>query len=102
MARSAPEASRQHEVGAKGEWLDGRFNAALALFNLTKSNIVAADVAHPGFNLGVGKVRSRGYELSLQGEPLPGWSLVASANYAKPYVLRGTSAACCASSAAFR
>lgn len=93
-----PELSRQHEVGAKATWLNGRLGASLALFDLTKTNIVAGDPAHPGFNQAVGEVRSKGYELHLQGSPGERWNLLASLNYARPLVEKGTDAACCATS----
>jgi iron complex outermembrane receptor protein len=85
-----PEFSRQHEIGAKAEWLDGRVNAAVALFELTKTNVVGADPDNPSFNLATGRVRSRGYELSLQGALTPRWNVVASLNHARPYVQQGT------------
>jgi len=93
-----PEFSRQHEVGAKASWLGGRFDAALALFDLTKTNIVAGDPAHPGFNQAVGEVQSKGYELHIQGSPTDRWDVLASWNYARPLVKQGTDTACCATS----
>lgn len=93
-----PERARQHEVGGKTVWLDGRLDAALALFDLTKTNIVAGDPAHPGFNQAVGEVQSRGVELHVQGSPTERWNVLASWNYARPLVSKGTDAACCATS----
>jgi len=88
-----PEWSQQHEVGAKGEWLAGRLNATLALFQLTKYNIASADLAHPGFNVGVGKVRSTGYELNVQGALTDRWNILLNDSYARPYVVIGASGA---------
>lgn len=93
-----PEFARQQEVGAKSIWLDGRLDAALALFELTKTNIVAGDPAHPGFNQAVGEVQSRGVEMHIQGSPTERWNVLASWNYARPLVVEGTDTACCATS----
>lgn len=85
-----PETSKQHEIGAKSEWFDGKLMATLALFHLRKFNIATGDDDHPGFNRTIGRVRSTGYEFNLQGEPWPGWSVLFNHNYAAPYVEVGT------------
>lgn len=66
-----PEITKSAEVGAKLELLDGKLTGTLALFELTKSNVLAADPANPGFSLPIGRARSRGVELDLAGK-LPG------------------------------
>lgn len=88
-----PEFSKQHEVGGKLELLDGRLLAQAAVFELTKENIASGDPAHPGYNIGVGRVKSTGYELSLQGALSPNWNLLGTYNYARPYVEVGASGA---------
>lgn len=88
-----PEKSRQNEIGAKSAWFDGRLNAAAAAFNLTKYNIASADLANPGFNIGVGEVRSTGFELDLQGALTPAWNMLANYTRARPYVVKGASGA---------
>lgn len=85
-----PEFSRQHELGAKFSLLESRLIASAALFSLTKENIATADVFHPGYNLGVGRVKSTGYELSLQGALTEKWNVLSTYNYARPYVEEGT------------
>ena len=86
-----PEWSKQHEVGAKGEWLSGRLNATLAVFELTKFDIASADLTHPGFNIGVGQVRSRGYEINLQGALTDRWNILLNHSSARPLVIVGAS-----------
>lgn len=74
------------EVGLKGEVFDGRVNLSAALFRLEQTNLARADesIAPDPTNACAGqcyeaadKVRSRGIDLGLSGEPLPGWSLSA-------------------------
>lgn len=66
-----PETSRSAEVGAKLSLLDGKLTGTIALFNLTKNNVLAADPANPGFSVPIGRARSRGLEVDLNGK-LPG------------------------------
>lgn len=66
-----PETSRSAEIGAKLNLLDGKLTGTIALFNLTKDNVLAADPANPGFSVPIGRARSRGLEVDLNGR-LPG------------------------------
>lgn len=67
----APETSRSFEIGAKFSLFDGALDATIALFNLEKHNVLAADLANPGFSLPIGAARSRGLEIDIAGR-LPG------------------------------
>lgn len=66
-----PETSKSAEVGAKFGLLDGALEGTVSLFTLSKSNVLAADPANPGFSLPIGKARSRGLEVDIAGK-LPG------------------------------
>jgi iron complex outermembrane receptor protein len=88
-----PEFSKQHEIGAKLNLMDSRLLAQAAVFRLTKENIASGDPLHPGYNVGVGRVRSTGYELSLQGALGSNWNVLSTYNYARPYVEIGSSGA---------
>lgn len=66
-----PETSKSAEMGAKFGLLDNRLQGTVSVFALSKSNVLAADPANPGFSLPVGKARSRGVEVDLNGK-LPG------------------------------
>jgi iron complex outermembrane recepter protein len=67
----APETSRSYEIGVKFALFDGALEATVALFNLEKRNVLAADLANPGFSLPIGAARSRGIEVDIAGR-LPG------------------------------
>ncbi|MCX7103508.1 MAG: TonB-dependent receptor [Methylobacter sp.] len=80
----APQSAQQWELGAKTEFFDGRLRATMAYYDLTKQNVPTLDTAHQ-FQCGggpcqiaAGEVRSRGPELDIQGELLPGWNLIAT------------------------
>ncbi|MBW4622489.1 MAG: TonB-dependent siderophore receptor [Cyanosarcina radialis HA8281-LM2] len=77
-----PTRGTQYEIGVKTDFLDGRLSATLAAYHLTKTNVLTADpdpiLAQQGFQVQVGEQRSRGIELDVAGEILPGWNVVAS------------------------
>ncbi|MEM7061897.1 MAG: TonB-dependent siderophore receptor [Cyanobacteria bacterium P01_B01_bin.77] len=75
-----PEAGEQFEVGVKAELLDGRIAANLAYFDITLQNVATPDPINPNFSTVTGEERSRGVELDVVGEILPGWNIIA--NYA--------------------
>ncbi len=66
-----PEFSKSFEAGAKFGLFDNRLNGTLSLFKLKKRNVLAADVANPGFSIPVGKADSTGLEFDIVGK-LPG------------------------------
>lgn len=72
-----PEKAEQFEVGAKID-LASRVTGTLAVFQLTKQDVVVRDPANPGFSISVGEQRSRGIELDLAGEVLPGFQVIAA------------------------
>ncbi len=82
-----PTSSQSTEAGVKLQTLDGKLRATLAYYDLTQTNqtVTDPDPAHvcpPSFlplsscSLVVGTSRSKGFELDLQGEVLPGWSVI--------------------------
>ncbi|NOU22925.1 MAG: TonB-dependent receptor [Methyloglobulus sp.] len=77
-----PTSAEQWEIGAKTELFDGRFRATLAYYDLTKTNIATGHpnpvLAAQGFSKVTGAARSRGPEIDIQGEILPGWNVIAT------------------------
>lgn len=71
LSAVAPETSKSFEVGAKLTLFGDAVNATVALFNLEKNNVLAADLANPGFSLPIAAARSRGLEIDVAGR-LPG------------------------------
>ena len=74
------ERGEQFEIGVRGEFLNDRLTSSLALFNLTRQNVATTDPENPNFSIATGEQRSRGIELDVAGEILPGWNAIA--NYA--------------------
>ncbi|MEM8545913.1 MAG: TonB-dependent siderophore receptor, partial [Cyanobacteria bacterium P01_H01_bin.119] len=75
-----PEEGQQFEVGIRAELLGNRLVANLAFFDLAKQNVATPDPNNFGSSVATGEQRSRGVELDIAGEILPGWNIIA--NYA--------------------
>lgn len=75
-----PTRGTQFEAGVKAEFLDGRLSATLAAYQITKTNVASLDPndLNEEASIAIGKIRSRGIEFDLAGEPLPGWNIIAS------------------------
>ncbi len=71
-----PTRGTQYEVGIKTEF--GKLAANLAVYQITKTNILREDPLDSNFSIPVGEVRSRGIEFDIGGEILPGWNIIAS------------------------
>ncbi|MCG8291818.1 TonB-dependent siderophore receptor [Pseudomonas entomophila] len=82
-----PVIGSNYETGLKGELLDGRVNASLAVFRYDQENRAVTDTAS-GFacdgwycSTAAGKVRSQGIEAEMSGEVLSGLQLFAGYTY---------------------
>jgi iron complex outermembrane receptor protein len=94
-SRLKPEEAEQWELGIKTELLGGRLTGSLAYYELTKQNIATP---HPdpalnglGYQVSIGEAQSRGVELDLAGEILPGWDVIASYAYTDTEILKDNS-----------
>ncbi|MBW4619679.1 MAG: TonB-dependent siderophore receptor [Cyanosarcina radialis HA8281-LM2] len=76
-----PTRGTQYEVGVKADFLDGKLSTTLAGYQITKTNVTTEDPVNPEFFIQTGKQRSRGIELDIAGEILPGWKIIASYAY---------------------
>jgi len=75
-----PERGTQYEVGLWAELLDGNLIANLAAYHINLSGLATFDAA-TGSLVPTAEQRSRGIELDLSGEILPGWNVIASVGY---------------------
>jgi iron complex outermembrane recepter protein len=81
-----PQEGTQYEVGIKGELFDGKLAATLAAYEITKTNVATTDINNIDFSIAAGEVKSRGIELDVTGEILPGWNIIASYSHNDAYV----------------
>jgi iron complex outermembrane recepter protein len=77
---SQPERGTLYEVGLKAD-LSDRVSATLAVYDQTRSNVPTADPNDPIQTIQIGAQNSRGAELYISGELLPGWNIAAGYAY---------------------
>lgn len=84
-----PTQTQNREIGIKYE-LGSRASFGAALFEMSQNNIQVADPDRVGFALNVGRQRTRGLELSLGGELVRGWDVMAGYAYMDGVIVRST------------
>ncbi len=93
-----PVDGENYETGIKGEYFDGALNASLALFQTDLRHMpeAIAGVRNCGVTASStcyqegGKVRNRGFEVEVSGEPLEGWNVSAGYTYSDPEYVAGS------------
>ncbi len=76
-----PSTGTQYELGVKGEFLNQKLTSTLAFYQIERDNFATTDPDNPDFSIAAGEVRSRGIELDVAGEVLPGWKVIAAYAY---------------------
>ncbi|MFY2656106.1 ferric-rhodotorulic acid/ferric-coprogen receptor FhuE [Achromobacter xylosoxidans] len=82
-----PVEGQNYEIGVKGEYLDGRLNASLALFKVKETKTAVPDPGYvvPGSTDGAYRtadgVTTRGIEMELTGQLAPGWNTTLGGTY---------------------
>lgn len=73
-----PERGEGGEIGIKGTFLDGRFSATVAVFDITKTDVVRPGLRDDGsrFDILVDGQKSRGFEVDLMASPFPGLQFI--------------------------
>ncbi len=73
-----PETGEQFEVGIKQSFLNDRLLGTLAFYDITRQNVLTQDPADRNFSIQTGEQESRGIDLDIAGQLLPGWKLIAA------------------------
>ncbi|WP_395334825.1 TonB-dependent siderophore receptor [Novosphingobium sp. BL-8H] len=88
----APIVGRNYEIGAKGEYFDGALNAQVAAFLIDEENrgtAISDQTQCPGYADDItcyeaaGLVRSKGFEIELNGALTPDWQIGGGYSYAR-------------------
>ena len=82
-----PSTGTQYELGIKGEFLDRKLTTTLAFYQIDRDNFATTDPNNPDFSIAAGEVRSRGIELDVAGEILPGWNIIAAYAYTNAEII---------------
>ncbi len=82
-----PETSESYEVGAKFLSADKKISATLALYTMSKTNILTSDPNpdHAGFVVAIGGARSKGIEFDVNARLPYGFNLIGNYAYTDAY-----------------
>jgi iron complex outermembrane receptor protein len=83
------EESRSYEIGAKLETADGKTTGTLALYNISKKNVLTTNPANTDFSISAGEVGSKGLELDVSGELMKDVRFSAAYAYTDATVTKG-------------
>jgi iron complex outermembrane receptor protein len=81
-----PEIDEQFEVGIKQDFLKNRLSATLAFYQITRQNLLTPDPTNPLYSIQTGEEKSRGIELDVTGQILPGWKVIGTYTYTDAFV----------------
>ncbi|MEO0836219.1 MAG: TonB-dependent siderophore receptor [Cyanobacteria bacterium J06642_3] len=80
-----PETGRQFEVGVKTE-ISEQLSFTFAAFDIRKQSVQTDDPSDPTLSVQTGEQASRGIELDVNGEILPGWNITAAYTFLDAFV----------------
>jgi iron complex outermembrane receptor protein len=83
-----PDESDQWEAGLKYESPDGRSSASVALFTITRSNLLSPDPTNPNFSIATGEQRHRGVEVEFNLSLTPELGVLGSYAYLDARITR--------------
>lgn len=80
-----PVTGENLEGGIKKDWANGKWNSAVSVYQITRNNVLTADLEHPNptggyFNRQSGQQRTRGVEVDVKGQLAQGLDVII--NYA--------------------
>lgn len=78
-----PRTGTLYELGLKGQFLDGALTGHAALYQIIDRNRAMTDPDYPDASVALGKVRSRGFEAEVVGEPATGWNVTLGYAYTR-------------------
>lgn len=78
------------EIGIKREWLNGRWTATVAAYQITKNNVLAPDPVNQYFSVQLGQTKTKGVEVDVRGELFPGLDVTMNYAYTDAKVTKDT------------
>lgn len=90
-AELAPETTRNTEVGAKYDWLDGKASTTVSVFRIERTNIKVANASGTAL-IPIGEQRTDGAEISGAAELGQGWRMLAGYAYLDGKITKSSAA----------
>ncbi len=76
-----PSMGTQYEAGVKADIVPGLLTSTVAVYRLTKTNVLAVDPTNSLFFVQTGEQRSQGVEFDVTAQLAPGWKIIATYAY---------------------
>ena len=76
-----PEQANQVEAGLKAELFGGKLSSTISYYDISVQNKVRTDPNNPTFSIQDGTQQSRGFDIDIITNPLPGLNIVAGYGY---------------------
>lgn len=83
-----PEQANQWEGGVKADLFSGKLNATLSYYDITVSDKLRTDPVDNAFQIQDGKQKSKGLELELITNPIPGLNILAGYGFNESEVIK--------------
>lgn len=85
------ESSHAYELGAKIDSADGKLSTTVALYRITKKNVLTFDPRDTDYSIPAGEVASKGVEVDMAGDIAPNVRLSLAYAYTDAVVTKGDS-----------
>ncbi len=85
-----PITGNNKEIGIKKEWLNGRWTASAAFYQITKNNVLTADPEHQYFSIQLGQTKTSGVEFDIRGRIFAGLDVVMNYAYTNGRITKDT------------
>lgn len=86
-----PEQANQWEGGVKADLFSGKLNATLSVYDITVSDKLRVDPVDNAFQIQDGKQKSKGVEVELITNPLPGLNILAGYGFNESEIVKAAS-----------
>jgi len=86
------ESSRSYEIGARIDSLEGKLSTTVALYRITKDNVLTVDPRNTDFSASAGEVASKGIEVDMAGDVMKDVRLSLAYAFTDAVVTKGDNA----------
>ncbi|WP_114779155.1 TonB-dependent receptor [Botryobacter ruber] len=78
------------EAGIKKDWFNGTWNSTLAVYRITKNNVLTADPNNPNFSIQLGQTQTQGAEFDVRGNITKDLNLIFNYAYTDSKISKDT------------
>ncbi len=83
------------EAGIKKDWVNGKWNSAVSVYQITRNNVLTADMDHPNpaggyYSRQSGQQKTKGVEVDIRGQIVRGLDVIINYAYTEAKVTKDT------------